>query len=348
MPADLYLKRIAINYFIKRGINNYLTQQYLRELNIDLNLIQRPFPYIEMPHPVHRKPIEISIIREFEFKLYTNCAINNGNVGSAFQIFHASEPIKVSKFKLAKYCSLFQAQLLAIKKALEFLNKGRFNNRTVTIFTNSGAILLALKDPNSKTYLAQSILINKYKLADKGIKIEITTPQELEEHQAIDITKQLASDGANSHQAISYDFILVPYIKNIILKKSIEIWDQRWSNSTKGIVTKNFFPSVMDRIRCKDYFKTDFYCTQAITGHGKFRKYFKRFNITRDDNCETCPTEVESYYHLIYDCIKYEKERSEMILGIEACSGRWPLTEKELTYEKYFDLFRQYCKNILE
>jgi hypothetical protein len=40
-PIDLYLKKTAMNYFIKKGIVNNLTNEYLRENSIDLNQVQK-------------------------------------------------------------------------------------------------------------------------------------------------------------------------------------------------------------------------------------------------------------------------------------------------------------------
>ncbi|HEY6436436.1 MAG TPA: hypothetical protein VIY47_07585, partial [Ignavibacteriaceae bacterium] len=43
-PIDLHIKSTAINYFIKKGINNDLTYSFLSDNYFDLSLIQKPFP----------------------------------------------------------------------------------------------------------------------------------------------------------------------------------------------------------------------------------------------------------------------------------------------------------------
>lgn len=55
-------------------------------------------------------------------------------------------------------------------------------------------------------------------------------------------------------------------------------WDTLLQNSSKGALTKSFFPSVNHRLHLRNK-DIDFKLTQILTGHGKFRGYLERFKI---------------------------------------------------------------------
>ncbi|KAH8344908.1 hypothetical protein KR067_010605, partial [Drosophila pandora] len=59
-------------------------------------------------------------------------------------------------------------------------------------------------------------------------------------------------------------------------------WQNLWPNSTKGRWTHRLIPDVgiwTGRKHCE----VDFYLTQALSGHGGFRSYLKRFGHERED-----------------------------------------------------------------
>jgi hypothetical protein len=66
-------------------------------------------------------------------------------------------------------------------------------------------------------------------------------------------------------------------------EKSIEKWQQQWDNTTKGLVTKEFFPNIKDRLKMKINLTPNF--TAMVTGHGKTRSYLHRFKITESPEC---------------------------------------------------------------
>jgi len=53
------------------------------------------------------------------------------------------------------------------------------------------------------------------------------------------------------------------------MQKSVEKWRKQWDNSTKGSVTKEFFPNIKDRLKMKINLTPNF--TAMITAHGKTR-----------------------------------------------------------------------------
>ena len=86
----------------------------------------------------------------------------------------------------------------------------------------------------------------------------------------------------------------LPQVKNEIRKtarkKAEERWQQIWSNEEKGRWTYELIKYV-DQWMNRRQGNTNYYLTQAFSGHGCFKAYLKRFKITQDSNCDYCDNE---------------------------------------------------------
>ena len=114
------------------------------------------------------------------------------------------------------------------------------------------------------------------------------------------------------------------------MQKSVEKWQKQWDNSTKGSVTKEFFPNIKDRLKMKINLTPNF--TAMITAHGKTRSYLHRFKIIESPECP-CANGNQTVDHLIYDCNKLNKEREKLIAHISK-EDNWPISKSELV-KKY-------------
>jgi hypothetical protein len=61
-----------MNYFIKKGVNNAFTEDYLRGMNIDLQMFQKCFPSEKLPHFSLRKPILVANEVNTDINAYTD------------------------------------------------------------------------------------------------------------------------------------------------------------------------------------------------------------------------------------------------------------------------------------
>ena len=91
------------------------------------------------------------------------------------------------------------------------------------------------------------------------------------------------------------------------------MWQQQWTNTGKGAVTKAFFPSVRNRIKQKIPVFPEL--TTMLTGHGKIRSHVYRFGL-RDTAMCPCEEEEQTVDHLIFKCKKLSKNRNKMIKQI--------------------------------
>jgi hypothetical protein len=58
---------------------------------------------------------------------------------------------------------------------------------------------------------------------------------------------------------------------------SVEKWQRGWDQTTKGEITREYFPVVADRLKMNINITPNF--TTMITGHGNTRSYLHRFKI---------------------------------------------------------------------
>jgi hypothetical protein len=119
------------------------------------------------------------------------------------------------------------------------------------------------------------------------------------------------------------------------------MWQEQWTNTLKGTVTKAFFPSVRNRLRWKIPIFPEF--VTVITGHGKLKSYLHRFGLI---NNPMCPCgEEQTMDHLIFHCNKLSNQRNEMIEQIQNTCGTWPLTHEKLV-NNYLKPFIKFIKSI--
>ena len=104
-------------------------------------------------------------------------------------------------------------------------------------------------------------------------------------------------------------------------EKLIEKWQKQWDNSTKGLVTKAFFPNIKDRLKMKINLTPNF--TAMITAHGTTRSYLHRFKIIESPECP-CANGNQTVCHVTYDCNKLNNERDKLIAHISK-EDNWPI-----------------------
>lgn len=88
-----------------------------------------------------------------------------------------------------------------------------------------------------------------------------------------------------------------------------EAWERRWAASTKGQVTRDFFPTITAR-RGKKFIALDHWNVQLLSGHGNFKEKLNSFNLVVSPLCE-CGL-PESARHVILECVRYDGARLAM------------------------------------
>lgn len=143
--SDVEISRLA-------GISSFLPD--------DLSLEAAASPG-ELLHPAERTGItykEITSTDDFNkidlkvfHNVYTDGSKGDDRVGAACIIVHPEGKQSTNKYKLHDCCSVFQAELLAILKATEWVIKNRVSKSN--ILSDSKSSLMELQNPDSCNYL---------------------------------------------------------------------------------------------------------------------------------------------------------------------------------------------------
>lgn len=122
----------------------------------------------------------------------------------------------------------------------------------------------------------------------------------------------------------------------------MEKWETEWQGTTKGRITKLYFPSIKQRLKVK--FTPTHNTTVLTTGHGQIGAYLHRFKIIEDPTC-ICGKDIQTTAHILYECEVLKSERESLKTNITKLGGQWPANESDLVI-KYTKLFNIFANNI--
>jgi hypothetical protein len=153
---------------------------------------------------------------------------------------------------------------------------------------------------------------------------------------------KIAKEAAKSRSVdITYRRIQITFIQNYIKAESVKKWQREWRNCNKALITKQYFPTVEERLKKK--IRTTNNVAAMLTGHGRTRAYFHRFRIIDSAQC-VCNVGDQTVHHLIYDCILLEEKR-RILKKEETNSGHWPISKQELI-NKHSQTFLNFTESI--
>ena len=241
-----------------------------------------------------------------KIELYTDGSKTCTGTGGAVCVFSVKNQLYYSfRFKLNKLCSIYTAELRAIKSALHSLIK--IKNSSCTIYSDSKSSLLALTQYNPKVQLLKEIhgLILKIIFENKNLLTFCWIPS----HCGI-IGNEKADKEARKAADIQRECIqpitaqdMKPYIKNQIFS----FWSEEWNSLTHNKLKKNGgkigekylnnFLSRLDEIKF----------TRLRLGHTRLtHSYF--FTESPAPICEECQCPL-TIFHILCECPRFENER---------------------------------------
>ncbi|GBN06635.1 hypothetical protein AVEN_215809-1 [Araneus ventricosus] len=186
--------------------------------------------------------------------------------GSAFCAIEIQAITKTWKAKLTLANTVFQAEILALKAAIQWANT---ENEEVNIWSDSESILQALKSLYVKSKIiqeAQIILIGNARIrlgwgkAHIGLKGNET---------AYTLTKEATTDGILANLQFPKS-----YLKNQLLQISLSHWQAEWDNGETG---RSMFSIILKISNKQQHWSRE--CIQFETGHGPFPSFLNRFGL---------------------------------------------------------------------
>ena len=127
-------------------------------------------------------------------------------------------------------------------------------------------------------------------------------------------------------------------ILNDAKKQSLIEWEEEWRLTTKGAMTKEYFPTITCRLGKNMSHSRGL--SIFLTGHGGINSYLHRFKLKDEPKC-ICSESEQTVDHLIYECSVLEEERKVLKQCVSRSGDIWPLSKSELAlkYLKDFTVF---------
>ncbi|CAK1589381.1 unnamed protein product [Parnassius mnemosyne] len=343
LPLDLRVREAALLYEAKRG----LPQPVLAGREVE-----RMASAFEGPHPAER--LELGIIclvneeqvnkhSEINVHIFTDGSKIEGKVGAALSEWKNKTENKALKLALPTYCTVYQAELLAICRATGQILKHRASS--FGIYSDSMAALQTIINPNCLHPLAVECRDN---LRAISLQSKVVTLFWIKAHAGLEGNERadrLAKEAAkNSKVRPDYDLCPVSFVKRSIRMATLDEWNQRYQTGETGKITKLFFPDAKVAYRIIRKFEASSETTQVMTGHGGFSEYLHRFKCKENPSCICDPDAEETVPHILLDCPAYAAERLKIENEIEL-----KLIKENINIimmSKYREKFMSYCLKI--
>ncbi|GBM12398.1 hypothetical protein AVEN_160898-1 [Araneus ventricosus] len=244
----------------KIGATNFLPIEYEEKVNIT-NI--HPTNRISIPFTIQEPKTE-------PLAIFTDGSGIDDKIGVAFVAYYHGVEIHTHMARLPDYYSVFQAEVLGIKMALDFCATIQ-HIKDIHIYSYSRAALQSLADPINHNSIVQKTKKAFLKSREK-LNIKIHWIKAHIGHQGNERADQLAKEAT---QRPSPDLTIpkpTSSLKRDIRTGLIEQWNDRWFMSTNGRQTYKYIPLVgLKRI-------TEIpQVVHFLTNHGRFQHYFFRY-----------------------------------------------------------------------
>lgn len=301
LPLDLRVQEAAALYEAKRGIPR--PELGDRE-------VERMETYASTPHPAEHMALQFTCLEDQEqvdahndqlIKIYTDGSKIDGGVGAALSLWNDVAETKTKKLKLPSYCSVYQAELLAISTATkEILRRKEIS---FGIYSDSRSSLEAVTNYGSVHPLAVETRKNLRAIKYQNKDVSLFWVKAHAGLQGNERADQLAKEAAQRLKTKpDYDLCPISFVKSLIRRETVDKWNRRYKLGNTAETTKLFLPDAATAYKVVRKIKPDSILTQILTGHGGFSGYLNRFRLKDDPRCVCEPDKVETVAHILFEC----------------------------------------------
>jgi ribonuclease HI len=256
--------------------------------------------------------IDDGIQRAFDGLLYyTDGSKCDKGTGAGFAVINEGRVLRTKKLKMAHYCSVFQAELIAIKEALEDVTRTKDHVATVNVFTDSQASLVTIRDQNTNNKIAKNIQELATKIKEtKGVQINFNWLKGHNENTGNELADLLAKEASVSKTRIHYDNVPISFIK-LHLTKEASLHSRNLLGRGLSVQTKQWLHEANDM--ALEAVLTYPRISSFITGHGPFRAHLNKIFGSLTPICDLCNlNEPQTSDHVLWDCQFFNETRSEI------------------------------------
>ena len=143
----------------------------------------------------------------------------------------------------------------------------------------------------------------EYKMSIEYLGVQLDQRLSFGEHLQIATAKVIQCGAALTR--------LVPNIRKDGRWRLVEKWQTRWHGDQSGRWTLRLIPELATWLDRK-HGRVGFYLAQALSGHGCFNAYLKRFKKRDDESCCYYGSLVENAEHILFVCTRWGAERESV------------------------------------
>ncbi|XP_023240776.1 uncharacterized protein LOC111639209 [Centruroides sculpturatus] len=334
-PIDLEIAQKEKYQQIKWGSTINISNDTIHHEDIEWT-----FPFNETLFPIGQITNTKMDNDDTSINIYTDGSRINNSVGCGLVIYENTTELSYQTYRLDDKCTVFQAELFAIWKAVEHINRN-YDNITATIHTDSLSAYRLINSP--KLHPLAEYIRNALRMS--SCKIQITW---VRAHQGVvgnERADSLAKTATTMDKnQIAYRKISQRTLRSMLWSDTVQHWQSDWDQIMQH-VTHNFIPDLQQYLAIR-WYTPDFYVNQILTGHGKFANYLARFANGNTDVCPVCNVR-DGPEHYLYNCIIFERERFEFSLLLDHFNIPWPCKHPDIWLNKeIYKAFKNFAKRI--
>lgn len=207
---------------------------------------------------------------------------------------------------LPAYTTSTQAEIVAIQTAIRFAVSKKLEYGTCNIFSSSKP---ALNRTMSFTKISQTVSENRELILEN---FDLFSFYWLPRNVVLEWTGGKAI--ATSTTSLADLKMSSSFLKKKLNNNMQVLWKKEWAETTKGAITRTFFPTPADASILKGSYISH-QITQLLTGHCQLNYHFFKIKKISSPVC-SCGLEDETVEHFIYTCHRFSSQRQSLK---EAC-----------------------------
>lgn len=324
LPLDRRAQEVLALYEVKRG--KPLLEAADRQLEMRVSFLEARHPAEWREQPI----ITVEDEAELEAKvgpeglqIYTDGSKIDGKVGAAVSVWRDGAEKSFRTIKLDSFCTVYQAELLAILRATELAEK--MTDTNVHILSDSRSSLESVINNNSANPLAFSIAGNIAKLQAAGVDVQLVWVRAHVGLPGNERADELAKRAAHKKTSANYDKFPVSYARRVIRENTKHAWAKEYLESVAGKNISLFLPDLPLAYSYAMKTNPTPLMTQVLTGHGGTAQYLHRFALRAAPGCICDPDVEESVLHVLTECPRFDAMRLQLELRLDT-----PITRANL------------------
>ncbi|XP_068619319.1 uncharacterized protein [Battus philenor] len=229
-PLDLKVRKVqALELTKLTGVSHLLPCD---------TILECPTPLHKLLHPATR--VSISVLSPSKDRNYTptyphalniytdGSKLEDSSVGAAFVAFLEGRQTASKKYRLHSFCSVFQAEHLAILKACSWASSTYPNTYTI-IHTDSQSVIAALENRSNTHPIVTQIHTLIHAHASPTLHFtRVKSHTGVVGNEAADLATKSA---AAMHSTLAYVYFPMSFVKSAIRAEHNRIWQARYESS---------------------------------------------------------------------------------------------------------------------